>query len=206
MNDPSPTNEQLILYVLGELDRDDAALVAAHLASSGPAAEYVARVREVLETMRTDDSQAPTSAAVRSALAALVPQRGPVALAWLEQAKRIVARLVFDTRAEPALAGFRGGGTDYRLGYDSDEGRVDVRITPEAGTARGRWRVRGQVTTRQGAGVNSVALVTAGTTRAVTIALPDRHGQFRLEVPSGVYDLVAELATGALIAPDLDIG
>ncbi|MDY7109157.1 MAG: hypothetical protein SYC29_11035 [Planctomycetota bacterium] len=206
MSDPSPTSEQLILYVLGELDEDEAALIADHVTASAATAAYVDRVRRVLETMRTDDSRAPTPAAIRSAVAAFVPSRGPVALAWLEQARRCVAQLVFDTRAQPALAGFRGGGAGYQLGYDSDEGRVDIRITPEARPARGRFRVRGQITPRQGGDVGSVALVTAGTSNAVTIAIADEHGRFRLDAPSGRYDLVAEVAAGALIAPDLEIG
>jgi hypothetical protein len=156
--------------------------------------------------MRTDDTQAPTSAAVRSALAAFVPRAGTITLAWLEEARRYVARLVYDTRAQPALAGFRGGGAGYQLAYDSERGRVDLRITPAAGSRRDQWRVRGQIMTSPGADVGSVALVTAGTSHAVTVAVPDQHGQFRLDVGRGTYDLVAELMTGALIAPDLEIG
>ncbi|UCD75506.1 MAG: hypothetical protein JSV91_01035 [Phycisphaerales bacterium] len=198
--------EQLVSFVLGELDQDEAAAIAVHLASSAPAAEYVAKLREVLETMRSDDSEAPTAAAVRAGMAAFTQQAHSMPLAWLEQAQRYVLRLVYDTRAQPALAGFRGGDAGYQFAYGGEHGRVDLRVTPAEQGQLGRWSVRGQVTTPEGVNIGSVALVTGGTSSTVGISVPDQHGQFRFDAEAGKYDVAVELDTGALIAPGLEIG
>ena len=113
------TDEQLILYAVGDLADPEATATESYLAGSPQATAYVAKVRCVLETMRTDDTEAPSIAMIKRTVTAFSgaegtdEQSGP--LAWLEELGHRVARLIFDSRAQAALAGFRGTTWPYML-------------------------------------------------------------------------------------------
>ena len=141
------TDEQLILYAVGELAPLESVATERHLAASPQAAAYVAKVQAVLETMRTDESEAPSVVVIKRTIAAFSGGgESQESLGWLEPLRRRVAQLIFDSRAQPALAGFRGASASYQLAYDSDSRRVELRVSPPQRSARDAWRVRGQVT------------------------------------------------------------
>ncbi len=207
------TDEQLILYAVGDLADPEATATESYLTGSPQATAYVAKVRCVLETMRTDDTEAPSIAMIKrtvmafSGAEATDEQSGP--LAWLEELGHRVAQLIFDSRAQPALAGFRGGTSDYQLTYDSDMGRVELRVSPAERVAHKAWRVRGQVTPeqhREGGAFGSVILLTPGTTDALAVAELDQYGRFKIDSDGGTYDLAVRCGDEAMIAPNLQIG
>lgn len=209
MSEQSITNEQLILYAVGELAPSEKAATERHLAGSPQAAAYVAKVRTVLQTMRTDKTEAPSVAVIKRAISAFAGDgEGRGSLAWLERLRQRVAQLIFDSRAQPALAGFRGGGSSsYQLAYHNDLGRVELRVSPPQRPAQDAWRVRGQVTPGQREGdPGSVALLTPGTSHALAVAELDQHGRFKFDTPCGRYDLAVQFGAEALIAPNLEIG
>lgn len=208
MSEQSITDEQLILYAVGELAPSEKAAMERHLAGSPQAAAYVAKVRTVLQTMRTDKTEAPSVAVIKRAISAFTGGgEGRGSLAWLEPLRRRVAQLIFDSRAQPALAGFRGGSSSYHLAYHSDLGRVELRVSPPQRPAQDAWRVRGQVTAGQREGdPGSVALLTPGTSHALAVAELDQHGRFKFDTPCGRYDLAVQFGAEALIAPNLEIG
>ena len=210
MSEQSITDEQLILYAVGELAPSEAAATERHLAGSPQAAAYVAKVRTVLQTMRTDKTEAPSVAVIKRAISVFSGGgEGRGSLAWLEPLRRRVAQLVFDSRAQPALAGFRGGTSDYQLTYDSEMGRVELRVSPAERVALKAWRVRGQVTPeqhREGGAFGSVILLTPGTTDALAVAELDQYGRFKIDSDGGTYDLAVRCGDEAMIAPNLQIG
>lgn len=209
MSEQSITVEQLILYAVGEMAPSETAATQRHLAGSPQAAAYVAKVRAVLQTMRTDETEAPSVAVIKRAISAFSGGgESQGSLAWLEQLRRRVAKLMFDSRAQPALAGFRGGSSSYQLAYHSDLGRVELRVSPPQRPAQHAWRVRGQVTAgqRDGGELGSVALLTPGTSHALAVVELDQHGRFKFDTQCGRYDLAVQFGAEALIAPNLEIG
>jgi anti-sigma factor RsiW len=199
--------ETLVAYADGGLDPDQRGRIEAYLAAVPEAARHVADLRDVLQTMRADDSEPPTAGAVRRALAAWHARGDVTILGWLQEAERIVARLVFDGRARLVVPGFRGGPSSYQLAYECDSGRVDLRILPRR-KPDDTWRIRGQVAVTGTATPVAVALTIAGDQSALATASADEFGRFALHCPPGLYDLLIRLneARQVLVAPGLRVG
>ncbi len=201
--------QQLVAYASGELEGQEAAQVEAYLARWSIAAGDVTRLRETLEIMRSDDSEEPTPEAVGRALAVVARSRKPVAprrpLAGLD---RILTRLVFDSRAQLAIPGYRGPASSYQLAYECEQGRIDLHVLPTSPVARGWYRIRGQVAWRSKVDSGFVCLIKKGADEPVESVMSDQHGRFRVDAPPGVYDLLIEVAQGdqVLVASDLDLG
>src|SRR5262245_48013749 len=142
----------LITYAAGELYGPEASAVEAWLAVNAAAAETVFRYRMVDESVRLDDgTEPPSQAAARARALFSRPGRPTLAV----QVGRLVARLIFDSRTQPVLAGLRGRGTSFHLTYDlsaagaGDSAELDLQAEPS--TVSGRtWRVVGQVAGRAG--------------------------------------------------------
>ncbi|MEX2220014.1 MAG: hypothetical protein WD749_14775 [Phycisphaerales bacterium] len=121
---------------------------------------------------------------------------GPVASAWasiLERARALHATILLDTRAHPALVGFRAGVSE---GFDvlaASEGReLFLHIRQRPGSAG--FTVKGKVEGAPGAaGVCGIAFFEAGSASLVCDAHTDREGEFGAEVPAGRYDLAVGL-------------
>jgi hypothetical protein len=161
----------------------------------------------VIDTLRTDDTQVPSAEAVLRALRTLQPHRSEPLADWLGPI-RVLARLVFDSRNRPALAGYRGQASSCQVAYESDPARLDLQITPQGEPSHGTWRLRGQVTTPDDAGIDSVALLRHRTSTVVATVVPDDVGRFKLTSGPGVYDLQIELDQGTrtVLAPGLEVG
>jgi len=202
------TFEQLVDYASGDLDAAEVSIVETYLAAMPNAAANATRLREVLETMRTDDARPPTAEAVRRALAAWSDRRAGTVLELLRHAERVVAEVVFDNRQRLAMPGFRGAASTHQLAYECPCGRVDLQILQRPGSPDDSWRLRGQVAPADEPVVGSVVLVSGGTAEAVAVTTPDPHGRFKIDSPPGVYDLLVELDHGrrVIVAPDIDIG
>ncbi len=213
------TFEQLVAFASGELTGREASTVQAYLAVLPEAARTAQRLLAVIRTLRADDTVAATPDAVRRALGLLVDDRvtarGPlgsipdIGRDLGRGAGRLLARLIFDSRTQLAVAGFRGIGASYQLAYESDPARFDLQILPIDRSAGDLWRLRGQVTVRDDALLlGAVSLLEEDGEAAVATALPDDLGRFKIESPAGVYDLLIELDDGTLsvVAPRLEVG
>jgi hypothetical protein len=201
-----PSDSEIVAYALGELGTAEAAPVARAVAASPGLAAEVEAIRQVVAMMKTDDSLAPPPRTVARALGLLAEQRPSALAGWLAEGRRIVARLIGDTRAEPALAGFRGQRDGFHHAYDCETATLDLGIAPEGLGVESPWRVRGQVTSKDGTQANSAVLVRPETGEAVAAAVPDDRGHFRLVVPAGSYDLFVGLRWNTLVVPGVDIG
>ncbi len=223
MKQEKVTFEQLVAFASGELTGREASTVQAYLAVLPEAARTAQRLLAVIRTLRADDTVAATPDAVRRALGLLVDDRvtarGPLgAIRDIGRdigrdlgrgAGRLLARLIFDSRTQLAVAGFRGIGASYQLAYESDPARIDLQILPIDRSAGDLWRLRGQVTVRDDALLlGAVSLLEEDGEAAVATALPDDLGRFKIESPAGVYDLLIELDDGTLsvVAPRLEVG
>jgi hypothetical protein len=199
--------QELVAYALGELPPDEAALLEARLALAPALAETVAGIRALVDTMRSDDSEAPTARAVRRAIAAaLARPRRRSAAEVLQEAARVLARLVFDSQAEPALAGFRGGGEARQLAFESEVARVDLRLTPRA-ASHAVWRLRGRIMPHRGGdGDLGPVLVRNRVVGAPVVeAEVDEGGRFAIDVPRGGYEIMVGVA-GAALALEVELG
>ncbi len=201
-----PSDSEVVAYALGELGNAEAAPVARAVAASPGLAAEVEAIRQVVAMLHADDSVAPPPRTVARALGLLAEQRPSALAGWLAGGRRIVARLIGDTRAQPALAGFRGQRDGSHHAYDCETATLDLGIAPEGQGVESPWRVRGQVTSKDGTQANSAVLVRPDTGEAVAAAIPDDRGLFRLVVPAGSYDLFVGLRWNTLIVPGVDIG
>ncbi|NNM26469.1 MAG: hypothetical protein HKO59_10885, partial [Phycisphaerales bacterium] len=144
MPDPAIPFATLVAYASGEMTPAEAAAFERRLTTTG-LSTVATRLREIITTLRRDDSEAPTEAAVRRALAEFRPTPATATPMGtpLAALRRIVAELVFDSRRQTTLAGFRGGVAAYQLGFESTLGRVGVQISETKARDAG-WRLRGQ--------------------------------------------------------------
>ena len=205
MSEQPITNEQLILYATGELEPTEAAATEAHLLSSPQATKYIEIVRSVLQTMQTDDTEVPSLALIKSTIATFSEGEKRSPLAWLEPLRQVVAQLIFDSRTQPTLAGFRGSTDGYQLAYESEFGRVELGVT-QPQTHSNTFRLRGQTTTEQQREFGSVALLITGNAEPHAIAEMDKHGRFKIDTMPGTYDLAIQLGEDALIVQEISIG
>jgi anti-sigma factor RsiW len=196
----------LIGYALGDLAADDAAAVERTVARDPDAKAWLAKVRVVLGTLGALDADGPSRTALDRAIGGFArPVPAPASGGWIETACRLVADLVFDSRAQQALAGFRGGSAGaYQLGFEGDDVRVDVQVSraPE----QGRWRVRGSVhTAGRGRTATEAALVHAPGAGIAPRQPIDDRGRFLIDIDPGTYDLVIQFENEALVAPALEL-
>ncbi|MHC4949075.1 MAG: hypothetical protein ACYTG1_12590 [Planctomycetota bacterium] len=208
MSTPNITNEVLLAFAAGELDGTAAERAEAHLAGHPEAARSVALYRLARSAMAGDDTVAPPAAATARAKAIFEPRPDarPDLLARLGE---IVATLVFDSRAQPATAGYRGRTDDFQLAFRSPEGEIDLearRTGPaERAGAGPEWRLLGQVSTGRDHPTIAVALVPAGTGDVTTHADGDEHGVFTLDADPGRYDIVVRVDDTAIVLQDIEI-
>jgi hypothetical protein len=206
MTDRHPDDPTLADFVFGALAPEAADRIEAAAALDEALAGRIARLRTIVDLLRTDDWALPPAAARRRVLGLFRQQtRGPAPTGWLAAARTVVARLVFDGRAEPALAGFRGLADDGHLTWDSDLGRVDLRIAPGA-RAGAAWRLRGQIASV--AEATMVSLRPHGSVDPCARSTVDAHGRFRLDATAGAYDLVIEFTKEdvALLLANVAVG
>ena len=207
MKQENITFEQVVAYASGELTGREASTVMAYLAVLPEAARTAHRLQEVIHRLRADDTVPGSAAAVRRALALLQSRDDVLTPDWLAPI-RLFATLVFDSRAQLAMAGYRGSAASYQLAFESEPARVDLQILPQDGTVGDRWRVRGQVTVRDHAEVDAVTLVAEHTDTALATAVPDQAGRFKIDSEAGVFDLRIDLDDGTrtVVASRLEIG
>ncbi|MCP3905125.1 MAG: hypothetical protein GY715_15985 [Planctomycetes bacterium] len=196
MTEPGVPIEDLVAYVSGELNDAEAADVERRLASRPEGAATTAALRSVLADLAANELEdAPPHVIERLIALNRRPLPEAVWKSWIDRATGILAQLVFDSRAQPAVAGFRASPTTVQLAYEWEDGRVDLQITPDSEGSEPRRIVRGQARRTPGSFGSAVLLDTADRTLVVATAIDD-HGRFRLSSDTGRYDLVLELDDG----------
>ena len=201
---PKPTYEELIAYAAGNMPPDQADLVSASVRSDPAAAAVVNAWRAVHRLVAGDDSVQPSSAALARAKAVFEQRSSPTRVgtaieSWISAIDRFAARLIYDSRVQPATV--RHGQPDDRLmlTFETDEGEVDVQA--ERLGASGRWRIMGQIA---GSSIaqRDVAAVACGSAQIAGRTVSDDRGGFTLDVPPGEYELLLRRGEGAtLLAP-----
>lgn len=197
--------EQLIALAAGELSPAEAAAVSAAIAADPNATVDLAFLKRLIETMRSDDSIAAPAALVTEAKAIFKPKPAASVLDWLSDLGRAVATVVFDSRAQPALAGFRRSATtnEFTLSFELGETEVDLQITAPTDDQLGR--IRGQIHMMPPFAGCEVALIGAGG-ELVAQAKPDGEGMIVLEAPRGTYQLLIRTADRVAELPGITIG
>ncbi len=197
------TSEMLIAYAIGELSPDAALVVETHVAESPSAAARLERIRSAIQSMRTDDSTAPSADAIARAKAVFRPLPDTRRESWWNRLERVVAVLVFDGRAQPARAGYRGGEGVVQLSYESDAADVDLELVPPASADESTWTLMGQIAPHAPTVHLTVALVSqSGAAASVEVGV-DEQGMFTLRSDPGTFDLMIRVGDKVIVLPDV---
>jgi anti-sigma factor RsiW len=207
MRSPEVTYDMLLRYAANELPEDRAALIEAHLARNPAAAETVARFRIAAETLARDDTvETPADAIKRGK--AIFRDRRAERPTLLDQIATVIASLVYDSRAQPALAGYRGGGSAFQLSFRSDLAEVDLDAEPleaEEPSSPDGWRIIGQINAAGDPAPFHVELSAAGANEPARRTAADEHGVFTILAPQGRYDVRLRSATCEVVLPGIEL-
>ena len=202
------THQQLIAYAAGELQGADAEQVQAHLKRDADAARTVHRYRLARQTVLGDDAVDPPTEVLERAKSIFDPTvHGRDRQSLAECVGGLIAQLIFDSRAQPALAGLRGQATSFQMTWRlSPETEMELDLQAELTDAPGGelWQLVGQVTSRDSIGPLTVSLCHAGSIAAAHSTDADERGSFVLRVGRGHYDLHLHLPGGQhTVVPDI---
>ena len=198
MTIPRITDEELIAFAADELTGADAERVQAYLARTPEAARTVAAYRLAATRTAGDDTVAPPEEVAARARAIFRPPPAHERPTWPERLEAIVARLVYDSRVEPATVRFVDTGRSFQLRFETDDAEIDLQIRPE-----GRWQLMGQLSADDAVGPVEIAAVAAGTRTSVARARSDERTLFSLELDAGVYDLHLALPDRVIVLTGL---
>ena len=201
-----PSFERLIDYLDGQLDQVEAEPLAAHMASGceqcSGSADWYRRVRTVAAT---DNSVEPPAWVMKRALRIFETQHSRPRL--FERIGRSVAALVFDSLAQPAVAGVRSTETASRqLLYQAADYSIDLQV---ARSTESRANLIAQVLRENQPRFESVAgltveLIHAGERVAKTTT--NEMGEFTIgDIAAGAYDLRVETNDGTITVPGLPL-
>ena len=213
--------EMLLAYAAGELSVQDAGAVEEFLARDHEARQFVALYRSVLETVARDESVEPPLKSIQAAKAifdaSAVKWTAGTRPTWIDSLRQLAATLVFDSRVQPALAGYRGGSGGFELGFVSDAGEIDLQAEPAGDDpalprSTPRWRIIGQVSPNESSDEQSipavaVALVNCQAMSAdeAHLADADDHGVFSIHAEPGCYDLHVRIGDTVVVIQDVRI-
>ena len=201
-----PSFEQLIDFLDRRLDEADAAAIATHTASCSACADVTGWYGRVRGITASDDSIAPPSWVLKRAVRIFDSQRRS-SPGLTERIGQVIASLVFDSFARPALAGVRSTETANRqLLYRAGDYSVDLQIARAE-----HWQLDliGQVLEGGQTSFESVSGLKLDITRGggvVFSAVTDEMGEFNVSgIEPGVYDLRVQLPEGSITLPDVPI-
>ncbi len=202
--------EQLIAYAAGELSPEQAAQVQAYLRANPRAGDPIALYKQAQAAVQTDQSAAPPAELVAKAKAIFATSPSELAATWLDHLQQLIADLVFDSRAQPALAGYRGPATTFQLSFECDAANIDLEAEPIVGVGAtpsepAQWRIMGQVDWQGASSPAQIAMVDPGTENRVAEAIADEHGMFNLEAPAGRYDVLVQVDDKVVVLRNIEI-
>lgn len=187
-----PGFERLIDYLDGQLSADGSEFLTAHLASGCGKCEANRQWYEHVQAIAaSDDSVDPPSWVTRRAHQLFDRELQP---SLIQQVGNIIASLLFDSFAQPAVAGVRSAETASRqLLYSADVYSIDLQISP---FDKSNATVMGQILRKDDLRFESVSkiplsLVQSG--EAVLSTVTNEAGEFVLtEIGCGEYDLLID--------------
>ncbi|MBI5863957.1 MAG: hypothetical protein HZB38_05535 [Planctomycetes bacterium] len=189
----NPTDEQLAAYAAGEAGVD-AAAIQQYLTVNPAVAAGVARLRTAINAMRTDRSVSAPAELIEAARTIFRPRIAAAGESWWARASRVIAELVFDSRNQPALAGYRASASaGFQLAYETEGGDVELQFEPGTGDAN-RWRVIGQVNREESSESVDIAVLSATDASLVRELRADDSGVFTLDLDAGDYDFCVNVA------------
>lgn len=209
-----PTSmEKIIALFAGELTPEEASEVERMIAGD-PALQ---RRWELLETLRQtvaqdDAADVPAEVIARAkglfrevSQAERAPEGGSAIQEWLAALDCVVARLIFDSRRQPALAGFRCVAELVRLSYETDIAEIDLEL--DTGEEQGKEIVTifGQISAADDPGGAAVVLTAPGMQESLAQTVCDASGMFKAVLPRGTYDLHLRLPAGVVSIADMEI-
>lgn len=198
--------ERLIEYAAGKLSPMEAGMVEAYLASSPSAAATVSRFREVAHSIRSDDSVLPP-ARVLDAAKELYRENPPKVVStvaeWMRGLQRALATLIYDSRPQVALAGFRGHSDRYQVSFQAADVEIDLDV--ECGATGTQRQVMGQISGVSQLRPDSIGLSKPGTLELIASATPDAVGMFKVVAESGTFDLLIGLEDRVVVVANLEL-
>lgn len=197
---------ELIDFAAGERGSLTTTLKA-HLKTHRAAATTVALYRLARATLLADDGVAPSAAAVASARALFPPQRARAAAEGIaDHVAMILGRLIFDSRAEPALAGLRGPASGFQLTFELPDAQLDLQAEPVGGHGgSARWRLVGQLACTGTVPEMKVELHHGGSNEPVQTVDAQERGIFTFDTGPGLYELHLRLPEATIVIPEIDI-
>lgn len=196
--------DRLVAFAAGELDAEAAALVTKRLAQTPDGAARLSLARKFVDSARNDRTAAAPVELMQSARSIFRAPPAPLSRA-LGDLRDLVATLLFDSRIEPALVGFRGADDGFQVAYAAEDAEVELDFNPVTEDLRDAWQMMGQVTVRTGGGRARVAVVPRGGSAAILELESDEHGVFSGKLAPGGYDVTITLADGVVRIPTLDV-
>jgi anti-sigma factor RsiW len=165
-------------FVRGVLGPKDRAVLERHVVTCRSCAATVRSLRDVAAIAATDGQYEPPAYALRHARALFSIERPRI----IRGLPRLLARLTFDTLAQPFAAGIRGSsGLSRQAVFEAGDYAVDITLDQPPGAPRAM--LVGQVVSRttQAAPITAApVLLTLGET-LVARTVCDRYGEFLLE-------------------------
>lgn len=201
-----PSFERLIDYLDGRLDRAEADRFATHISAGCP---QCAGTRDWYERVRViaggDESTEPPSWVFKRAVRVFEtrPSRPRIA----ERIGRMAASLIFDSLAQPAVAGVRSTETTNRqLLYRAGNYSIDLQVAPGEHL---RADLTGQVLKEGEAAFESVSGLRLEIFREGGPVLSTQTGdmgEFKINgVECGVYDLRIDVGNGTITVAGLPL-
>lgn len=188
-----PGFERLIDYLENRLDAEQAQSIAAHLASGcGNCEDSRQWYQQVATITASDDTAEPPAWVLRRAIQLFDNRLTQPGL--IERIGRSIAALVFDSFAQPAIAGVRSTETASRqLLYRAEHYNIDLQINP---SDKSNATVMGQILRKDDLRFESVSKIPLSLVRkgeAVVSTVTNDTGEFILpEIGCGEYDLLID--------------
>ena len=201
-----PSFEHLMNYLDDQLNAGEAARLTAHLsAGCRPCAETRDWYERVRMIAASDESIEPPSWVFKRAVKIFETQKTRPGL--IERVGQRVASLVFDSLAQPAIAGVRSTETTNRqLLYRADDYSIDLQVAPAdhlRADLVGQVLKEGEVAFES---VSGLRLEIARRGEPVFSTVTDDMGEFKVSgIDYGVYDLRIELGNGSITIPGLPL-
>lgn len=199
--------EKLISFAAGELSEKEAAEVASKIKNNSEAGRIVAAYINASEAFANDDSVAASETAVKRAKALFEKYQSTTksVTSWLAAVDRFVASLIFDSRTQPAMAGYRGTAEAVRLSFECELGEIDIEIIPDNAGSTEKIKIIGQLSSDDAIDGVQVALTDSGTGAMVAETSTDETGMFVLSAEHGLYDLNLGISEKLVVVPNLEI-
>ncbi|MBL8877780.1 MAG: hypothetical protein JNG88_01570 [Phycisphaerales bacterium] len=201
--------EKLIAYAAGELSEAERATIEQALTENPAARATLARFAAMRDAALSDNSPpvpAATLAAAKQQYAEHLARVARNRPSWLDAAKQIIGKLIFDSRSTPALAGVRGAQQAFHVAFESPIAQIDLQITRADESESSRWMIVGQIDLAGPQMLAGVALAPAGTRNAAVAAQLDAGKMFRLSAPAGTYDLLVSVGDAVVVFENLELG